>query len=223
MAGARNASPASAAAPRGLLTRFHLLELGVILAVSVIGLVKVPETYGYVARWGLHGSVDWAWPRDVALALAPAAALLASCALWIHGMRARGPRLEMQRHILEPALSVWLGLCVAVQFGLLLVGTGSDLDLIRLLAFGLAPGLVLFGIVFAEAERHTYAGMRLPWRIEADRTWRRAHRLGGYLFVLGGIALALLAWLDPDLGVLLPAFPAALLLPPLVARLASLR
>jgi uncharacterized membrane protein len=189
----------------GIITRFHALELMVLVAVTVTGFLKIPAAYAFVAHWGRHGQPDWSWPRDLALLLAPTAALICLSCFALIGWLTPKPRLEMGRHVLEPALTALLGIAVAVQFGLLLVGTGSDLDLIRLLAFGLAPAHLLLGVVLREAERHTYAGLRLPWAIRSERMWRIEHQLIGWLYILGGLVLAGLAWYLPDLGILLPA------------------
>jgi uncharacterized membrane protein len=130
--------------------------------------------------------------------------------------------LAKVRHILEPALTLLLAILVAVQLGLLLTGIGSDLDLIRLTGFGLGAVLLVLAIVFAEAERHTYAGLRLPWPIAGDPAWRIAHRVAGAGFGLAGAGLLALAWFSPDPGPLVIGFGAALLLPVALAGLVTI-
>ena len=77
---------------------------------------------------------------------------------------------------------------------------------------GLGAALVLLGVVLFEAERHTYAGLRMPWPVGSDRAWRWVHRVAGMAFGLAGIALAGVAWLDPGSAALVLAFVVAILM-----------
>jgi uncharacterized membrane protein len=206
-----------------LATRFHGLLLGVLVAITAVGFNRIPADFVFPAHWGARGVPDWAWPRDVALVTGPVLAAMILAAFGSQHWVIRKTRIEMIRHNAEPAMSAILLLFCAVQFGLVLTGVGSDIDLIRIAALVLAVALLVLGLVVSEAERHTYAGVRLPWRIESDKAWRLAHRAAGWLFIAGAIALAALAWLQPDMGTLILAFPLVLTTPLLVAAILSIR
>lgn len=199
-----------------LITRFHLLQLLVLGAITAVTLFRVPADYAFAAHW-IGGQADWLWPRNPALAVAPVIAILLLVLFAALGRALTKNHLAKVTHILQPALMVLLGVIDAVQLGLLLTGIGSDLDLVRLTAVALGALLIGLGIVMAEAERHTYAGLRLPWPIAGDRQWRRAHRVTGASFGLAGAGLLGMAWLAPDLGPLVIALALALLVPPLLA------
>ncbi|WP_375450332.1 hypothetical protein [uncultured Devosia sp.] len=204
-----------------LISRFHLLLLTVLIAITGVALFRIPAAYAFPAHWRAS-QADWLWPRDLALAAAPTIAIILLLGFGILGLLLTKNHLAKVRHILDPALTLLLGLLVAVQLGLLLTGIGSDLDLIRITAFAFGAILIVLGIVFAEAERHTYAGLRLPWPIAGDRAWRIVHRLTGCSFGLAGAGLLALAWASADTGPLVLAFALAVVLPALIAALASL-
>lgn len=203
-----------------LITRFHLLLLLVLGAISGVAVFRVPADYAFPAHWGAS-QADWLWPRNAALIVGPVIAVILLGGFAILGSLLTKNHLAKVRHILDPALTLLLGVVVAVQLGLLLNGIGSDLDLVRLTAIGLGLLLIGLGIVFAEAERHTYAGLRLPWPIVGDQAWRRVHRVAGVAFGLAGAGLLAMAWLAPDLGPLVIGFGAALFVPPVLAAAAS--
>ena len=203
-----------------LVTRFHLLLLTVTLAMAGVGFIRIPDDFIYLAHWS--GSVaDWLWPRET-IFLAPAIQLLLMAVFFTLGGLLTKNQYAKSQHILEPALTALMGVVAASQLGLLLTGIGSDLDFIRFTGFALGLVLLLLGVVLYEAERHTYAGMRMPWPISSDRAWRLVHRLAGSAFVLAAIGLFVLAWLDVGAGPMLAAFATALVLPPLLAGLATL-
>ena len=204
-----------------LITRFHLLQLLVLLAITGVAVFRVPADFAFPAHWGSAGA-DWLWPRNLTLPIGPALALSLLGGFAVLGRLLTKNHLAKVRHILEPALTLLLAVIVAVQLGLLLTGIGSDLDLIRLTAFALGATLVVLGIVFAEAERHTYAGLRLPWPIAGDAAWRAIHRITGLAFGLCGAGLLAMAWFVPEIGSLLIAFGISLALPIAIAALATL-
>jgi uncharacterized membrane protein len=205
-----------------LATRFHLLLLAVIIAITGVALYRIAPDFVFPAHWDMHSRPDWLWPRNVALVVAPVVAVLLIAAFEILARSMGKARLTLCQHILDPALTLPLLVTAAIQLGLLLIGIGSDLDLIRITVFGLGVMLIVLGIVLAEAERHTYAGLRMPWPIAGDRAWKLVHRIAGVAFGVGGIGLIALAWFTADIGPLIAALPPAMLVPPALAGIATI-
>lgn len=206
---------------QGLVNRLHVIVAMFVVALGVVGLIKVAPDVPVPLHWG-HSAPDLTAPPELAFAPMPIVAAVTLAGFYATERLMPRQRLEMTRHLLDPALSALLAVTAIVQAGLLMVGMGSEIDLIRFAAFGLAAPLLLLGVLFPEAQRDSYAGLRLPWPIASDRVWRRAHRAAGIAFVLAAIALAVTAWLWPDPINLIPAMFAAMLVPPLVAAIFSL-
>lgn len=204
-----------------LISRFHLLQGLVLLAITGVAVFRIPADFVFVVHRVSRGD-DWLWSRNGTLAGGVICALIlltgfAGLGLWLSkSQRAR------THHILDPALTLCLAIILAVQLGWLLIGTASDLDLIRLTGFGLGATLLVLAIVLAEAERNTYAGLRLPWPIADDAAWRIVHRIAGIAFGLAGAGVLALAWLRPDPGPLVIAFALALVAPVIAAALATI-
>lgn len=202
-----------------LVTRFHLLLLTVTLAITGVGFFRIPADFAFPAHWS-GSAADWLWPR-LALIAAPLLQVLLIAAFLLLGKALTKNHYAKSQHILDPALTLILTVITATQLGLLLTGIGSDLDVIRLTGFGLGLALIALGVVLFEAERHTYAGLRMPWPVRSDRAWRAVHRSAGLAFGLSGLVLIGLAWLDAGIGPLVIAFALALLAPALVAAAAT--
>lgn len=202
-----------------LVTRFHLLLLTVTLAITGVGFARIPPDIAFPAHWA-GSAADWIWPRN-ALIVAPLVQVALLLAFYLLGRSLTRNHYAKSQHILDPALTLQLSVIAATQFGLLLTGIGSDLDFVRFTALALGAILPVLGIVLFEAERHTYAGLRMPWPIRSDHAWGLVHRLAGVTFGLMGIGLLALAWLDAGAGILVCAFAAALYLPPVIAGLTT--
>lgn len=204
-----------------LVTRFHLLLFVVTLAVTGVALVHIPAGYAFPAHWQGTGA-DWLWPRDLALAVAPLVELLVMAAFFVLGISLTRNHMAKTRHILDPALTLLLAVATSCQLGLLMNGIGSDFDLFRITAGGLAATLMVLAVVIFEAERHSYAGLRMPWPIPSDRAWVIVHRTTGIACGLVAVVLALLVWADPGPGLLVLAMAAGLAALPTLAAVLTL-
>ncbi|MBD1396731.1 SdpI family protein [Pontibacter sp. JH31] len=60
--------------------------------------------------------------------------------------------------------------------------------------FLLIGGLIIaLGNYFQAVKPNYFIGIRTPWTLESEQVWRKTHRLGGILWIIGGILLMLLA------------------------------
>jgi uncharacterized membrane protein len=203
-----------------LITRFHLLLLAVTLAITGVAAFRIPADFTYSAHW-VRSTADWVWPREVVF-VAPVAQVLLLIAFFLLGKALTKNQYAKSQHIFDPALTTLMAVVAATQLGLLLTGMGSDVDFIRFTAYALGVALVILGIVLFEAERHTYAGMRMPWPVRSDLAWRLVHRGAGLAYGLSGIGLLAMAWFDVGIGLLVAGFAAALFVPATLAGLATL-
>ena len=204
-----------------LVTRFHLLIFAVTLAMTGVAVLRVPADFIYVAHWSASTG-DWLWPRDSALTVAPLLELALLLVFFGVGRLLTKNQFAKSQHILDPALTLLLAVIAASQLGLLMTGFGSDLDIIRLTGAGLGLVLLVLGVVLFEAERNTYAGMRMPWPIASDRAWTLVHRVTGATTSLEGVGLLALAWFDLGMGIMLIGFTAAVVLPGIIAAFTTL-
>lgn len=204
---------------QNLVTRFHLLLLTVTLAMAGVGAMRIPDDFVYLAHWS-GSTADWLWPRET-IFVAPAVQVLLVAGFFLLGWRLSKNQFAKSQHILEPALTALMSVVAATQLGLLLAGIGSDLDFLRASAFALGAVLLLLGVVLFEAERHTYAGLRMPWPVRSDLAWRIVHRATGMSYGVAGICVLALAWLDAGIGILILSFVAAIITPAVVAALVT--
>lgn len=51
---------------------------------------------------------------------------------------------------------------------------------------------IVIGNYFGKIRNNYFVGIRTPWTLANEEVWNKTHRLGGKLFVLGGIAMMLM-------------------------------
>ena len=60
----------------------------------------------------------------------------------------------------------------------------------RWVAFALGALFIVAGNALGHVESNFFCGIRTPWTLSSELSWRRTHRLGGWIVVLAGIGLA---------------------------------
>ena len=87
-----------------------------------------------------------------------------------------------------------------MHWGSILISVGYDIN-IRFLAKALAGvGLIIAGNHLSRLKRNFIFGIRNPWTCSTEEVWRKANRIGGYVLVLAGIALAADAFVQGSVG-----------------------
>lgn len=85
-----------------------------------------------------------------------------------------------------PAVSVF---CAAVIYPYNL-GMSVDISFIAMMLVGLM--FIVIGNYLPKARQNYTIGIRLPWTLADEENWNRTHRLGGYLWVAGGVLMILM-------------------------------
>lgn len=105
-----------------------------------------------------------------------------------------GNKYNQLRYILVVFMAALAGFIIynsmhpegAFQFNVLLILTGAF--------------FAMLGNYFQAIRPNYFIGIRTPWTLENETVWRKTHRLGGRIWIIGGLSLLLLAFLpDGDL------------------------
>jgi uncharacterized membrane protein len=68
--------------------------------------------------------------------------------------------------------------------------------------FALIAGslMLVIGNLLPKVQRNWFIGIRTPWTISSDVSWRRTHRLAGWLFVASGTVVLATVAARPDIS-----------------------
>lgn len=185
---------------------FVIAALGA--AVSIWAYPRLPETV--VTHWNFRGVPDGYSSRFWAVLFGPA--LLVGMTLLFTVLPKLDPRRENYVKFLQ---SYWLLANAVIVFGLLahvLIianGLGYSVQIDRLLPAGIGLLFVFLGNYLTRVEPNWFIGIRTPWTLSSDTVWRKTHRTGGWLFVIGGLGIALAGAFAPRVA-FLPLFITAL-------------
>jgi len=180
---------------------FGLVIVVVALAISIWAYSSLPPTVA--THWNLRGTPDGFSSRFVAVAIGPL--VIVGIALLFNVLPKVDPRRENYARFLS---TYWLFANAVIVFMLIVhgiviaTGLGYSVRIDRLMPLFIGLLFVVIGNYLTRVEPNWFVGIRTPWTLSSDTVWRKTHRTGGWLMVIGGLALAAGAFLPH--GVLLP-------------------
>jgi len=83
------------------------------------------------------------------------------------------------------------GICVLV----LLESYGVNVRINESIFIGVGLLLFILGNYMTKMRKNFFLGIRTPWTLASDEVWSRTHRVGGPIFMAGGLLLAVSAFL----------------------------
>jgi len=187
---------------------FGLVIAALAVAVSIWAYPQLPPTVA--THWNLRGTPDGFSSRAMAVSIIPIVVLV------MMGLFRVLPRLDPRRENYSRFIGTYWLICNAIIAFMLIAhgmiiasGLGYSLNIDRLMPIGLGLLFVILGNFFTRVEPNWFVGIRTPWTLSSDTVWRKTHRTGGWLMVLGGFAVAACAFLPH--GAFLPLFITAIL------------
>lgn len=171
---------------RSLLISAAFILIGIVAAIWLWP--KLPAQVP--THWNFHGEVNGRHTRLWA-ALFPILGVAGMAFLtWLL------PVISPNRFRIGPFASVYTGLMLVVQgfmlvMGIitLLAGAGYPLPVPKIAMLSIGALFTILGNYMGKLQRNFFIGIRTPWTIASEATWERTHRLGGKLFVLGGLTV----------------------------------
>jgi len=187
---------------------FGLVIAAIAAGVSIWAYSQLPPTVA--THWSLRGTPDGFSSRLVAVSIIPAVILVMT------GLFTVLPRVDPRREnyakffdsywLIANAILVFMGVAHVL---ILANGMGYTVQVDRLLPLGVGLLFAFLGNYLTRIEPNWFIGIRTPWTLSSDTVWRKTHRTGGWLFVIGGIVIAAGAFAPR--GALLPLFVATLI------------
>ena len=194
------------------MTKKHKIKLIIssllILLPSLFGLLTWNHLPTQMAiHWNFSGRADGLTSRWVVVLLFPLILLAVHwLCLWISSLELRhtvqSPKVVGMVFWILPVISIYTG---AVVYAAAL---GMTLSISFVLPF-LGISFILIGNYLPKCKQNRTIGIKLPWTYSSEENWNRTHRLGGRLWVVGGLLFLLCIFLPKEI---LPIVTVALLL-----------
>lgn len=188
---------------------FGLIIAVIALAMSAWAFPQLPPTVA--THWNINGTPDGFSSRLMAVAIIPVVILV------LIGVFNVLPKLDPRGQNYAKFIGTYWLICNTVIAFMLIAhamilssGLGYALRIDRVMPLGVGLLFVVLGNYLTRVEPNWFVGIRTPWTLSSDTVWRKTHRTGGWLMVLGGLMVAACAVLPH--GAFLPVLIVAILI-----------
>ena len=163
----------------------------ITLLPILLGLIlwnRLPDTVA--VHWGADGQADgWAGKAYAVFGLP---CLLAAIHLFAVLFTLNDPRRKNINR--KPLMLVfWLipVLSLVTNGIVYLTAMGADIDVFVICFVLIGIVFIVFGNYMPKLQQNYTVGIKMPWTLNSTENWNRTHRLGGRLFIVGGILMIL--------------------------------
>lgn len=178
-----------------------ILSSVIILLPMIAGLLlwdRLPETLA--THWGMDGQPDGWSSAPMSVFLSPVILLGAH---WLCVLITVKEGSNQDRNRKPLGLMLWIipvisNLSAAMTFSLAL-GAEFSVSTVMLLVIGLM--FVIIGNYLPKCRYNFTLGIKLPWTFSSEENWNATHRFGGRVWMIGGVAIALCAFLPGEWGI----------------------
>ena len=169
-----------------------LLIVAAAFIASAIVYPSLPERLP--THWNLRGEIDGWSGRAWGAWMIPAIILLMWGLLrWLPSIDPRGGNYAKFGGAFEGIMIAVMLFMLGVHAVILGAALGYPVAVERVMPVGMGILFIVIGNLMPRARPNWFVGIRTPWTLSSDRVWEKTHRVGGRLFVVGGLLIALSA------------------------------
>lgn len=186
-------------------SRKHLIIVSGIVLIAMLAASfwawsVIPDGARIPIHWNLEGHTNGFGRKFPGLFIAPFVLLL------ISGLFAILPSIEpRKRHLMQSSKlysATWiciLALMAIVHAQILLAATGIYTSTTGLGQAGIGALFIVAGNYLSKSRSTFFMGIRTPWTLTSELSWRKTHRLGGWLFIAFGFVHIAVVFAAPKL------------------------
>lgn len=170
--------------------------------IAVIAIIVAVIAYPFLpdpmpTHWGLEGAPNGWSPKWLGTFLMPGMitlfAILFPVVEWIDPKREQYNLFRKPWAAIQISLAAFFLYMEGLMFYAAVMPVHNDI-----VGPGVTAGIgilfIILGNFMGKLRQNWFVGLRTPWTLEDPEVWQKSQRLGGWMFVLGGIAILILAF-----------------------------
>ena len=177
------------------LTKTWIVAL-IMLIVAIVGILIMPDTIP--THFGPSGEPD-GWGSKYTVLLYPAITILVAV-LAVPMMRL-DPKEENYGRFEKYYYNFFFGFSLfffAMEVINIVIAMGIDVNMGTIMSIAVGVLMIFLGNMLPKIKQNFYFGIKTAWTLADEENWFKTHRLAGKTFVLGGIVMAIGAFVPGE-------------------------
>lgn len=161
----------------------------IIIAAFLVGILaydKLPESIPM--HWNFAGEIDGYGSKFIGVFMSPVIML----ALWLGMMylpkidpkKENYKKFDKSYRVIQSILLIFFFI---IQIMVIFSAMGYEVTVNKVMPIVMGILMVLIGNYLPKAKSNFFYGIKTPWTLSSEVSWKKTHRLGGKLFVLSGL------------------------------------
>jgi uncharacterized membrane protein len=174
-----------------------MIAVAALVASTIVGEMPLPT------HWNIHGDPDQFSDKWTALLIPVLVAGGTSLLFYIlPAIESRREGLRRSQGLYQAAWIAMLIFSILLQLSVVSVAFGWSIHGTSFVLAGIGLLFAMIGNQLGKSRSMYLIGIRTPWTLASEEVWIKTHRLGGKLFVGGGLLLFVAAFLPLPSGVI---------------------
>lgn len=170
--------------------KIKLLPSIICLIPLIMGIILYPKLPDVVAtHWNGKGEIDDYSSKLIGVIVFPLALALVS--IFTPKLIELDPKNKDIDNKVKNVIT-WIipVICFVASSVTLLEALGKQVKVEIIIPMAVGVVLVIIGNYLPKTKQNYTVGIKIPWTIDNEENWNKTHRIGGFMFVLGGITIA---------------------------------
>lgn len=170
--------------------KIKLLPSIICLIPLIMGIILYPKLPDVVAtHWNGKGEIDDYSSKLIGVIVFPLALALVS--VFTPKLIELDPKNKDIDNKVKNVIT-WIipVICFVASSVTLLEALGKQVKVEIIIPMAVGVVLVIIGNYLPKTKQNYTVGIKIPWTIDNEENWNKTHRIGGFMFVLGGITIA---------------------------------
>lgn len=82
------------------------------------------------------------------------------------------------------------------------VAFNEKVDMVLIICLMMAILFIVMGNYMPRIKQNFFMGLKTPWTLSSEKSWRKTHQLGGILFIIAGIILVIFVFIDSTIALI---------------------
>lgn len=159
----------------------------VILIVAIVGILIMPDIIP--THFGPSGEPD-AWGTKYSVLMYPIAVVVVTI-LAVPLMKL-DPKLENYERFEKYYYNFFFGFALfflVIEIANIAIALGMTVNVGSVISFTMGIFMAFIGNMMPKIKQNFSFGIKVPWTLADEEVWFKTHRLGGKMFVLGGVLM----------------------------------
>ena len=173
---------------------YNVIIIACSILLTIIVYNKLPDLVPI--HWNTMGEIDKYSPKAFGAFMAPVIMILTWSGMkFLPKIDPRKKNYEKFDKSYSVIVSILLTFFLVIHAVTLLAALGYGISIEKIIPLIVGVLFIVIGNYLPKSKSNFFYGIKTPWTLSSEVSWRKTHRLGGKLFVVAGIVCILSSFL----------------------------